>query len=128
MAYSPASNPPKPPLTNIDAIAEECVKEIRHMTVITHDPEGQRIKKLVIAACQQSFQLALPKNDGKTTHVTTDKDIQFKVEGIREVKDAKIVQEAMQPYFGLCHTCEPPAIHDPRGTYDHAPVPLRRTG
>jgi len=111
----------------IDRIAERVTKSIRHMDVITHDPEGQRIKKLVIAACNESLALAIPREDAPTTHVTSEKDIQFTVKGKEGLKDGKIVQEAMPAHhIAVCKICS--AVHNPRGTYDHAAEPLRKTG
>jgi len=114
-------------MQELDSIAVRVTKEIRHMANIDHDPEGQRILKLVVAACQESYNLAIPPDDGKTTHVTTAKDIQFEIKGKEGIKGAKIVQEAMPAHHiaacGICLT-----VHDPRKVYDHSSEPLRRTG
>lgn len=129
MAYSPATHGcgASRSAALIERIADRVTKSIRHMDVITHDPEAQRIKRLILEACHESLALAIPSADAATTHVTTDKDIQFRVEGVGQVKGAKVVQEAQPaPHFGICAVCS--SLHDPRGTYDHAPEPLRRTG
>ena len=125
MAYSPTGSVGTAEF--LDRIAERVTKDIRHMDVISHDPEAQRIKRLIVAACQESFALALPRDDGMTRHVTSDKDIQFTVKGQEGLKDGKIVQEAMPAHhIAVCKICS--AVHNPRGTYDHAAEPLRKTG
>jgi len=102
----------------IERIAERVTKEVRHMEVIAHDPEGQRIKRLIVGACQESFALALPKDDGRTHHVTTEKDVQFKITGV-EAKSAKTLPPAnVAVPEVVCKTCD--SLHDPRQQYDHA--------
>lgn len=115
-------------IEKLDSIAVRVTKEIRHMDRIDHDPEGQRILKLVSAALREAYNLSVDEGKTTHTHITTAKDIQFKVEGVTDVKDAKIVQEAMPAHSILaCTICS--KVHDPRQQYDHAAVePLRRTG
>ncbi len=111
----------------LDSISVRVTKDIRHADKIDpHDPEAQRILQLVVAGLREAYNLAIPPDGGKTTHITTDKDIQFKLEGVAGIKEAKIVQEAMPAYATLCRICS--AVHDPRTQYDHAAEPLRRAG
>ena len=119
MSYTPVSVE-----GDIPRIAEECTKEIRHMDVITHDPEGQRIKGLVTAALWEFWKTLSPKDDGTTTHVTKRENIEFAVHGL-EPEQLPPASSTGRPaevvYNGLCHKCN--RVHDPRLHYDHAPVP-----
>ena len=114
-------------MQQLDSIAVRVTKDIRHMDRIDHDPEGQRILQLVAAGLREAYNLAIPPDDGKTTHVTTAKDIQLEIKGIEGIKSAKVVQEAMPAHhISTCEICS--TVHDPRRVYDHSSEPLRRTG
>jgi hypothetical protein len=122
MAYSPASlacGSNVSAMIEIDRIAVEVTKAIRHMDRIEYDPEGQRIMKLLVPALREAYQLGVPIDDGTTTSVTMEKDIAFKVSGIAEVKPSTTVS-LDTPWMGNCEICKVP--HDPRRVYDHAAV------
>jgi hypothetical protein len=118
MVYSLGSNASGPKQA-IAKIVENCVKEIRHMDRIEHDPEAQRIKKLVFDACLNSFYLASPPDDGKTTHVTLAPE---DVMSSSVAPHPSVTIPATKPSTEKCESCK--SIHDPRKPYDHAPVVL----
>ena len=119
MSNDPASNMKQDLQHTVDSIAEKRAKEIRHADVITHDPEGQRVKALISAALWDLYEFLFPKDDGITTHVTTQRDAPFVVHGLKETAVPALTLPAAQPvYVGVCGVCG--EVHDPRRHYDHA--------
>jgi hypothetical protein len=109
------------PAVLISQIAERSTKDIRHADVITHDPEGQRIRAIIVAACWAAYELALPKDDGKTSHVTTGENVKFVLHGLAPdalPKPSYTGQAADTVVAVTCAQCK--KIHDPRKQYDHA--------
>ena len=111
------------PETVIPQLAERCAKDIRHADVISYDPEGQRIKSLITAACWAAYELAVPKDDGRTTHITTQANVKFAVHGLQSetIPEGWTGQAADVLYIGTCATCK--HVHDPHRQYDHPAVP-----
>jgi hypothetical protein len=110
----------------INSIAEKFAKTIRHADVISHDPEGQRIKGLIIGACWEAYELGVVQDTGITTTVTRPSDVAFVVGGMQmeTTRPAQISRPAEIMYAGLCAVCE--KVHDPRLSYDHAPEPVKQ--
>jgi len=105
-------------INEISQIAERGTKDIRHMDVITHDPESQRIKAIITRACWEAYELAAPKNT-ETVHVTTRENVAFVIHGLEpeQMTETWKGQPADQVFSGKCAVCQ--LVHDPRQPYDH---------
>lgn len=117
MAYPPADNGL---FGIIDPIATRCAKEIRHMETIDHDPEGLRIKALIVDSCYRLIETILPPDDGTTVHITRQNPQMEKViTPVEHIQNSRIVGEpATLLWTGICSVCN--RIHDPRKEYGHA--------
>jgi hypothetical protein len=121
MSHYPAGSIIRGVQSEIESISEKRAKEIRHADVISHDPEGQRIKSLLSAALWDFYEYLFPQDDGKTTTVTTRRDSPITTHGLHQpAGESQIVEVATPIYVGVCARCK--SVHDPRGSYDHAPV------
>src|SRR5271157_69586 len=54
----------------LEPIAQKWAVMLRRADNIDHDPEGQRMKAHIAAACLEAYRMAIPADDGKTTLVT----------------------------------------------------------
>ena len=107
----------------IEPIATKFAKRVRHMESIDHDPEGQRVKKLLVECCYEVIETIVPPDDGTTVHVTRDNpQIEKVLTPAEHITNAHTVGRPAEPVWtGICTICN--RIHDLRKDYGHAAKP-----
>jgi len=110
----------------IDLIAQRYAIAIRRADVIDYDPEGQRIKNLLKAACWEAYELTHAVDAQKE-----QSNAAFMIPGVNVPAVSQTYQTHAASettcYIGICSICGD--IHDPRCNYDHVatpPIELRK--
>jgi hypothetical protein len=105
----------------IESLGVKYAKRVRHMENVSHDPEGQRVKKLMVEMIYEFVAVLLPPDDGTTTHLTkANPQLEKVIKPVEGTHGTIVGRPAQQPWMGLCEKCH--FVHDLRGDYDHISV------